>query len=409
MANQKKEDNIKLGRMLDLYTVSPIIGKGLPLLMPKGATIRRILERWIVDEELKRGYQQVYTPILTKKKLYEISGHWPYYKDSMYPAFKSYGTEMMIRPMSCPHHHQIFAARPRSYKELPLRLAELAPMARMEKSGELRGLLRVAHMVLNDAHIYCTREGWEAEFENVLDLIEYTLKTLGLREDCWYRLSLRAKDKKKFIGTEKEWEYVEDAVRKILKGRKVKFVEERGEAAFYGPKIDVQIKNVYGKEDTIFTNQVDLVIPKRFDLVYTDKDNKQKTPIVVHRSAVGTFERLLGFLVEKYQGAFPLWLAPVQIKAISFNDDIVPYTKKIEQKFREAGFRVESDYRSESIQTKIRAAELERVPYIIVIGEKEKQANTIAVRPRGGKPKFGVKLPAFLKEIKKENDDKLIK
>lgn len=404
MVQQEKEDNVKLGKALDLYTVSPIVGRGLPLLMPKGATIRRVLERWIVDEELKRGYQHVYTPILTKKKLFEISGHWPYYKDSMYPSFKAYGTELMIRPMSCPHHHQIFAARPRSYKELPLRLGELAPMARMEQSGELRGLIRVAHMVLNDAHIYCTREGWEKEFEDVLDFINYSLTALGLKKDCWFRLSLRDKSSKKYIGGNKEWDYIEDTLRKILKKKKVKFVEETGEAAFYGPKIDVQIKNVYGKEDTIFTNQVDLVIPKRFDLEYTDKDNKKKTPIVIHRSALGTFERTLGFLVEKYQGAFPFWFAPVQIKLLSFNDEIISYAKKIEQKFREAGFRVEGDYRSESVQTKVRDAEKFKIPYIVVIGQKEKEKNTIAVRPRGGKPKFGIKLNSFLKELKVENN-----
>ncbi len=405
----KKEDNVKLGKALDIYTVSPLIGKGMVLLMPKGTTIKRVLSRWIVDEEIKRGYQHVDTPILTKKALYEKTGHWPYYKDSMYPPFKAYGTEMMIRPMSCPHHHQIFAAKPKSYKELPLRMGELAPMARMEKSGELRGLFRVAHMVLNDAHIYCTKDNWEEEFKDVLDFIEYTLTSLGLREDCWYRLSLRDRKSKKFIGGAEEWDYIEEAIRKILKEKKLKFVEEPGEAAFYGPKLDVQIKNVYGKEDTIFTNQVDMVIPPRLGLRYIDKDNSRKTPIVIHRSAIGTFERLIGFLVEKYQGNFPLWFSPVQVKIISFNDGIVTYTKNIERRFRTAGFRVEGDYRSEPVQKKVRDAELEKVPYIVVIGNKEKQKNTLAVRPRGGKPKFGVKIPDFLKQLKKENEEKIIK
>jgi len=401
----KKEDHIKLGKQLDLFHVDSLVGKGLPLLLPKGTTIKRILERFIQDEEIRRGYQRVSTPILGKLDLYKTSGHWPHYKNDMYPPIKIDGTNYILRPMSCPHHFMIYKSRSRSYKDLPLRLAELAMQYRKEKSGELRGLMRVRGFELADAHIFCTPEQLKAEFKGVLDLIKYGMKALGFK-GYWFRLSLRDKKKEKFIADEKLWNKAEKVIKECMKESKTKYVAEKGQAAFYGPKLDIQMKNIYGKEDTLFTVQVDFALPKRFKLQYRKKDNTFGTPVVIHRSSIGAIERTIGFLIEYYQGAFPLWLSPVQVKVITFTDRNAKYAQNIAKQLEDAGFRIEVDDRTESVQKKVRDAEIEKIPYILVCGDKEQKAKTIAVRKRSVKGvKFGIKVPSFIKQLQKEESE----
>ena len=393
-------DNMEVGKKFHLYMVDNTVGKGLPLLLPYGATIRRVLERFIVDEEIKRGYQHVITPDIAKKDLYKVSGHWPLYKDSMCPAIELDEQQYLLRAMSCPHHITIYKHRPRSYNELPLRYAELAKLYRNEKSGELHGLIRVRAFTLADAHIFCTPEQVDSEFKNVMSLIKYCLDTMGV-EGYWFRLSLRDEKKDKYLGNDAMWKNAEGAIKKALDSLGLKYVEAKGEAAFYGPKLDVQVKNSYGKEDTLITNQIDFQLPQKFGLEYIDKDNKPKQPVMIHRSSIGSIERTLAFLFEKYQGAFPLWLAPVQVKVISMNKELVSYSKEIEQKLMLAGLRAEGDYRNSSMGKRIRAAETMKVPYVVVIGQKEKEAGTLAIRPRGAEPKFGIKFDDFVKDLKK--------
>lgn len=402
----KKEDHIKLGKQLELFHVDALVGKGLPLFLPKGATIKRILERFIQDEEIKRGYQRVSTPILGKLDLYKTSGHWPHYKDSMYPPIKIDNAKYILRPMSCPHHFMIYKSRPRSYKDLPLRLAELAVQYRREQSGELRGLMRVRGFELADAHIFCTIQQLRDEFIGVLDLIKFGMKALGLT-GYWFRLSLRDKKKDKFIADEKLWNHAEKIIKECMNKTKTKYVAEKGHAAFYGPKVDVQMKNVYGKEDTLFTLQIDFALPKRFKLQYRKPDNKFGTPVVIHRSSIGAIERTIAFLIEQYQGAFPVWISPVQAKVITFTDRNKKYAQNIVKQLSDAGVRAELDDRTESVQKKVRDAEVEKVPYIIVCGDKEEKAKTIAVRKRSVKGvKFGIKVASFIKQIQKEVEAK---
>jgi len=404
----EKEDNIKIGKALGIFTVNPLVGKGLPMLLPKGATIKRILERFAVDEELKRGYKHVSTPIFGRLELYKTSGHWPYYKDDMYPPVIFDGVKHILRPMSCPHHFEMFKNSPKSYKELPYRMAELAQMFRKEKSGELRGLMRVRGFVLADAHIFCTRKQLLDELVGVLDLIKYCFSSLGLK-NVWYRLGTRGTLKSKFIDNPEMWDIGEKALKDAMKKSGLKYTLARGEGAFYGPKVDIQTKNVYGKEDTLFTVQVDFALPGRFKLKYIDRDNKLQEPVVIHRSSIGAVERTIGFLLEEYQGNLPLWLSPVQVKLLNFTDEFISYARQVESKLNSAGIRVETDYRSESVQKKVSDAEKEKVNYILVVGGKEKSTGTVAVRPRGGKPKFGVKTADFIKQVKKEDESKVIK
>lgn len=396
-------NHIVLGKKLKLFAFFPKeIGSGLPILLPKGATIRRILERFIEDEELRRGYQRVFTPDFAKEDLYKISGHLPKYEDGMYPPMKKYNSEFRLKPMTCPMHAMVFKESPRSYKELPLRIAELAKQYRVEKSGEMSGLIRVAHFTLADSHIFCSEEQAKAEVKGALDLILYCMETLGLGE--WRaRLSLRDPKSDKYVKNDKLWETSTKLLRACLKEMKVEYFEQEGEAAFYGPKIDIQMKNIHGKEETILTVQVDYHLPEKFDLEYTGEDGRLHRPVMVHRSSVGCIERTLAFLIEKYAGAFPTWLAPVQVKLINFTDRNLKYAQKIEKALREEEIRIETDYDSGTIQRKIRDAEMEKVPYILVVGDKEQDAGTIAVRTRGKqKVEFGVELDKFIEKIKKE-------
>lgn len=396
------KSNAEIGRELDLYTASEIVGSGLPLLTPKGATIKREIERFIIDEELKRGYLHTSTPVMAKSDLYKISGHWYHYKDLMFSL--EVGNETFaLRPMTCPFQFILYKSKPRSYKELPIKYAEISQLFRNEKSGELMGLTRLRQFTLTDAHIICRAEQLEEQFAEVLDLVKYVMKALGIT-DIWYRFSKwDPKNKeKKYIDNPKAWEMSQQSMKKILDKLKLKYVEAENEAAFYGPKLDIQYKNIFDKEDTLITIQIDFALPESFDLTYMDKDNKEKRPMIIHRSSAGCIERTIAYILEKTQGNLPLWLAPIQTRVLSFTDRNIKAAEKVLQKLREQGIRVDSNFESTTVNDKVRDAELMKIPYIIVIGDKEEENNTLAVRERGKKPEFGVKLDKFVKEIKEK-------
>ena len=399
------KSNIELGRDLDLYIVSEIVGGGLPLFTPKGTTIFRELKRFIEDEEIKRGYLYTETPIMAKSDLYKISGHWQHYKEDMF-LLNVRGETFALRPMTCPFQFILYKRKPRSYKELPRKYAEIAQLFRNEKSGELRGLTRVRQFSLADAHIICRPDQLEKEFEDVLDLLKYVMKSLGIK-DVWYRFSKwDPKDKKKYIDNPKAWEASQKSMKKILDKLKMKYVEAKGEAAFYGPKLDLQYKDVYGKEDTLLTVQIDFALPERFDLTYMDKDGKSKRPMVIHRASIGAIERTIAYLLEKTQGNLPLWLSPVQVKVFSMTDKNIEYAKKVKKELETNGIRVELDDSSESISKKVRDAQVEKVNYMITVGDKEKKSKTVAVRNREGKVEFGVKISDFIEKLRKEIEER---
>ncbi len=400
----KARDHKKLGKELDLFVFSETVGKGLPLWTPKGSTVRRILERFIVDEELKRGYLHVYTPDLANIALYEKSGHYPYYKDSMYAPITIDDEQFMLRPMTCPHHFELYLDKPHSYRELPMRYAELAKLYRYEQSGELSGLQRVRSFTLADAHIIARANQAEEEIHKVLDLIEYIASSFHLEfgKDYHYRLSLGDRaDEKKYFKDDAAWDKAEDTLRKALKERKAHFVEAEAEAAFYGPKIDVQMKNVNGKEDTAFTVQYDFVMPKRFDLKYINEQGEEQQPIVIHRSSIGALERVMAFLIEHFAGAFPLWLAPVQVTLLPIADRHIEFGQKVIEQLQNAGIRAELDTRSERLQAKIRDATLQKVPFMGIIGDKEIAESAVSVRKRNGEDLGSIKTDAFLEVLLK--------
>lgn len=384
----KARDHRKLGKELGLFTFSDTVGKGLPLYTAKGTTVRRILERFIVDEEIKRGYQHVMTPDIAKLDLYKKSGHYPHYKDSMYAPIDIDGDEFMLRPMTCPHHFELYSSEPHSHKELPMRIGELAKLYRYEQSGELTGLIRVRSFCLADAHIICKDEEQAVEqIGEALDLIEYVAGVFGLKmgEDYRYELALGDRsDKEKYYDNDAAWDKGEDLLRKLLQSRDCSFTEEAGEAAFYGPKIDVQMKNVNGKEDTAFTVQYDFCMPDRFDLTYIAEDGSKKRALVVHRSSIGALERIMAFLIEHYGGNFPLWLSPVQAAVIPVADTHTEYAKEIADTLKSEGYRIELDDSNESMGKKIRSAKKERLPYFIVIGDKEVETKTVTLESRDG-------------------------
>ncbi len=381
-------DHKILGKELDLFTFSDVVGKGLPLWTPKGATIRRELERWVVDEEVADDYLHIYTPDIAKLDLYKKSGHYPYYKDSMYAPIQIEDEEFMLRPMSCPHHFELYLSKPHSYKEMPIRYAEIAKLYRFEKSGELMGLQRVRSFCLADAHIIARKDQAENEITRCLNLIDRMVGILGLKlgEDYWYRLSLGDRaDDKKYFKDDNAWDHAEEILRSVLKARGSKFVEAAGEAAFYGPKIDVQMKNANGKEDTAFTVQYDFVMPGRFELNYINEKGENEQAIVIHRSSIGAIERIMAFLIEKYGGAFPLWLAPVQVVILPISDKHMDYAKEVEKALKKDKIRVELNDKNEPLNARVRDAEMQKVPYIVVVGDKEVEANSVAVRTRGNK------------------------
>ena len=391
-------DHRRLGKELDLFTFSDLVGPGLPLWTFKGSVIRRELERFIVDEELKRGYQHVYTPDLAKKELYEKSGHYPYYKDTMYPLIQVDNDELLLRPMTCPHHFQLFSYKKRSYRELPMRIAELAKLYRYEKSGELTGLIRVRSFCLADAHIICRYGQASSEIHRALDLIEYLCEVFGISKgtDYSYRLSLGDRDdEKKYYKNDAAWDAGEALLRKVLQERDVPFTEANAEAAFYGPKIDIQMKNVVGKEDTAFTVQYDFCMPDRFELLCTNEQGEDEKTVVIHRSSVGAIERIIGFLIEKYAGKFPVWLAPVQASIIPISDKQLDYATTVQQQLATAGIRAEIDDRSERMQAKIRDAQGQQIPYMLVVGDREKEEGTVAPRRRDGEKLETMKIADF--------------
>ena len=392
MSELENNDHKKLGKELGFFHIDETVGKGLPMLLPKGATIRRELERFIVDEEIKRGYQHVYTPDIARLELYKKSGHYPHYKDSMYAPIVIDDDEFMLRPMTCPHHFQLYLSKPHSYRELPIRIAEVAKLYRYEQSGELMGLQRIRSFCLSDAHIICVSEEQAVEeMGKALDLIEYANGVLGLQmgTDYRYRLSLGDKNNtEKYYKNDDGWEKAERLLRELMEKRGVNFEEVKNEAAFYGPKIDIQMKNANGKEDTAFTVQYDLCMPERFNLTYIGEDGKEHRAFVVHRSSIGAIERIMAFLIEKYAGALPLWLSPVQVKILPIGEGHFQYAEDVFEKLKAENIRVELDDSDESLSKKIRNAKTEKVPYVLVVGDKEIANKTVTIENRN-KGKLG--------------------
>ena len=384
----EERDHKKLGPELGLFYLDPVVGKGLPMFLPKGAFIKRQLENFIIEEETKWGYQHVHTPALANLDLYKKSGHYPHYKESMYAPITIDDEEYMLRPMTCPHHFQMFLHKPRSYRELPMRIAELAQLYRYEQSGELMGLQRVRTFCLADAHIMCASEEQAVEEAGrALDLIEHITGVLGLKlnEDYSYRLSLGDRDNtEKYYDNPEAWEKSETLLREAMKSRGCDFEEAADEAAFYGPKIDVQMKNANGKEDTAFTVQYDFCMPDNFDLKYIGEDGKEHPVFVIHRSSIGAVERTMAFLIEKYAGAFPLWLSSEQVRVLPVSEAQHEYAKQVHEELKAVGLRAELDDSNESLGKKIRNAKQEKLPYFIVIGDKEVEAKNVTLESRSG-------------------------
>lgn len=409
----KKRDHNKLGRQLGLFTTVDIIGQGLPILLPKGTTIIRTLQRWIEDEEEKRGYLQTKTPLFAKRELYKISGHWDHYRDGMFVLGDKADQDdpekevFALRPMTCPFQFQAYLTEMRSYRDLPLRYNETSTLFRNEASGEMHGLIRLRQFTISEGHIACTPEQLEGEFAGCLDLVHYTLSTLGLDGDVFYRFSKWDKNNRdKYIGSEEAWESAQDTMRRILDDLKIDYYEADGEAAFYGPKLDIQIKNVHGKEDTLVTIQIDFQLAEKFGMEYVDKDNVRKYPYVIHRTSIGCYERTLALLIEKYAGAFPLWLSPEQVRVISISDEQADYAGEILKKLKNAGIRATLDDRNEKLGFKIREAQLEKLPYMLVIGGKEKESGTVGVRSRKQGDLGSVSPDEFIARIREEIDTK---
>lgn len=405
--NLPPNDHRVLGEQLGIFHLTDEVGAGLPLWLPNGETLRNILVQYMREVEEKYGYVYVSTPHITKGTLYEKTGHLPYYKDSMYTPIEIEGEEYYLKPMNCPHHHMIYNKLVKSYRDLPLRLAEAGMTYRNELSGVTYGLIRVKCFTINDSHIYVTPEQLRSEFVRVLELFKEVYDIMGVK-DYWFRLSLpdfKGKPEK-FTGDPKEWAHACDEIRAAMKEFGANFVEEEGEASFYGPKIDVQIKNTLGKEETIATSQVDIVVPKRLGLYYIDANDQKKAPIIIHRAIIGSYERFIAYLLEQTNGLLPVWLSPVQVKVVSLTDRNIDTVKEIYEKLKNNNIRVEADVRPHTIDYKIREAEVQKIPYIIVIGDKEEKNNTIALRPHGQKPQFDVRLDDFLAKIKKEIENK---
>lgn len=407
----KKRDHNKIGRELGFFTTVDYIGQGLPILLPKGSKVIQILERFVEDEEEKRGYLLTKTPFMAKSDFYKISGHWYHYKENMFVlGDEEKDAEVFaLRPMTCPFQFQTYLAKKRSYRDLPMRLNETSTLFRNEASGEMHGLIRLRQFTISEGHIACTPEQLENEFSGCVELATYMLKTLGLYEDVYYRFSKwDENNKEKYIGSAEEWEIVQNRMRDILDDLKIDYTEADGEAAFYGPKLDIQIKNVHGKEDTLVTVQVDFQLAKRFEMSYIDADGQKKYPYVIHRTSIGCYERTLALLIEKYAGALPTWLMPEQVRILPISDRLQENALEIEKKLKEYGIRVTTDTRSEKVGYKIREAQLEKIPYMIVIGDKEIESGTISVRGRKDGDIGSMTVESFAEKILKEINSKSI-
>ena len=379
----KLRDHNKLGRELGIFQTEEVVGQGLPILAPKGAKIMQILSRFVEDEEERRGFMITKTPYMAKNDLYRISGHWDHYRDKMFIIGDENSPEALaLRPMTCPFQYQIYKNGLKSYRDLPCRYSETATLFRKEASGEMHGLIRVRQFTLSDGHLICTPEQVEEEFKRCLDLSYYFLECLGMRDDVTFRFSKRGKNKAKYIDNDKAWDQTEALMKQILDDIGLDYVEADDEAAFYGPKLDVQIKNVYGKEDTLITIQIDFAASRSFDMTYVDENGEKQYPYVIHRSSIGCYERTLALLIEKYAGAFPFWICPVQVKVMSLTDRTADYAKSVVEHLKQNGIRAEADLRNEKIGYKIREAQLEKVPYMIILGDKEQEEQTLSVRSR---------------------------
>ncbi len=408
--NLDPRDHRVIGRELDLFTFSDTVGKGLPLWTSRGTTFRRELERFVVDTELAWGYQHVMTPDIAKIDLYKKSGHYPYYKETMYAPIQIDEEEFMLRPMTCPHHFELYLSKPRSYRELPMRIAELAKLYRYELSGVLSGLTRVRSFCLADAHIVCAdEEQAKSEIKSALDLIDYMASVFGFKlgKNYRFRLSLGDRDNtKKYVDNAPAWEKSENILREVLTERKSDFFEAKDEAAFYGPKIDVQMTKINGVEETAFTVQYDFVFPERFGLKYIDKGGRERLTTVVHRSSIGAIERVAAFLLEHFNGNLPLWLAPEQVAILPISEKVMEYAQKIEAELKKNGIRVGLVLEAESLGKKIRNAEAMKIPYMLIVGEKEATENKVSVRHQGQKDLGLMELSAFVEKIKREIETK---
>jgi len=402
----RQRDHRKIGKELELFMTHELVGAGLPLYLPNGATIRRLLERYIQDKEIELGYSHVFTPSLANVSLYKTSGHWDHYKENMFPVMKMENEELVLRPMNCPHHMLIYKSKMRSYRDLPIRIGELAADFRYEASGAVCGLERVRQMCQNDAHLFVTQDQIKSEFKKVVELILSVYKDFGFKE-YKFRLSLRdPKDKEKYFDDDQMWESAESQLREILTEAGLDFYEAEGEAAFYGPKLDVQIKTCLGHDVTVSTCQLDFLLPQRFELEYIGEDGKAHRPIVIHRAILGTSDRFISFLTEETKGAFPTWLAPMQVKILPITDAHHEYAKKLEEELRKMKVRVEVDARSEKTGYKIREAQLEKVPYMLVVGSQEVEGNLVAVRSRKDRKIGQMSFEEFKQKLQNEIENK---
>ena len=398
----KKRDHRKLGRELGLFMTAELVGKGMPMFLPKGYTVWRILENYIRDKELAQGYQHVLTPCIGTVDLYKTSGHWDHYQKNMFPAMQVEDEMYVLRPMNCPHHMRIYANQPHSYRNLPVRIGEIAHDFRYEASGTLKGIERGRHFCQNDAHLFVTPEQIKDEFSKVVDLIFDTYKDFGITD---YRcvLSLRdPADKEKYHDDDEMWNTAENALREVLNELGLEYTEEIGEAAFYGPKLDVNVKPAIGAEYTLSTCQLDFCLPAKFNLVYIDKDNQERTPVVLHRAILGSLDRFMAYLIEETMGNFPLWLAPVQVKVLPISDRFMDYAEKVNAALEDAGIRTELDRRGEKIGYKIREAQQQKVPYMVIVGQKEAESGTLSIRNRAGEETHDVSEDAFIAQLKEE-------
>jgi len=397
-----KRDHRKLGKELDLFLIDEMVGRGLPLLTPKGATIRRQMEEFVLRLERRQGYEHVKTSDIARLEMYKISGHFERYRDSMYPPSEIEDEQWQLRPMNCPHHIRVFQRRAYSFRDLPVRIAELGTVYRYEKSGEVSGLIRVRAFTINDAHIFCRPDQLNEEFERVIQLIFQVYRAFGIT-DFFFRLSLRDDTSGKWMGDPEVWQRAQDAARAALRASGHPFVEAPGEAAFYGPKLDVQIKDAIGREFSLSTNQIDFLMPERFGLEYVTSDQRMERPVMIHRAPIGSMERFMAYLIEHYGGAFPVWLAPVQLVFIPIADRHLEAVSGLADRFRQRDLRVEIDGRSERMQAKIRAAQLQKVPYMAVVGDKELEAGTLNIRRREGGDQVSISADEFLRQLEEES------